>query len=94
MSKELVKVEGYNRTELGKSQVRKLRRNGRIPANWVSKEGNKLLSLDPKWLGRAYQSEGRKFTLVLEGIEHTVAIKELQLDTLRRKPLHVDIEKV
>lgn len=94
MSKELVKVEGFTRTETGKSQVRKLRANGRIPANWVSKEGNKLLSLDPKWLGRAYQAEGKKFTLVLEGKEHTMTITELQLDTLRRKPLHLDIKSV
>lgn len=91
---ELVKVEGFARTLGGKSGLSKLRREGRVPANFLSKDGNKLLSLDPKWLGRAFQAENKTFTLVMDGKESTVKIKELQLDTLKRIPLHVDLMKV
>ena len=91
MSDGLITIDAELRTLSGKGSNRKLRSVGRIPG--VILDGGKAtsISLDPKWLSRAYKSEGSKFNLNLGGKTSTVFIKELQIDPVKRTAKHVDL---
>ncbi|MBC7661646.1 MAG: hypothetical protein H7249_18270 [Chitinophagaceae bacterium] len=91
MSEELVTIAGTTRVPGGKSQARKMRRDGIIPAVILAKSGNTNLTIDPKWLHKANKAEGKIFNLTLEGKTHKVRIQELQLDPVKRVALHVDL---
>ncbi len=87
---ELLEIPGWKRTESGKGYARKIRRQGKIPANILDKAQSEMIELDPKWLSKAWKS-GKKFSLNLDGKTRTVTIKELQIDPVKRAPLHVDL---
>lgn len=87
---ELVTIEAEPRTGTGKGVARKLRRSGKIPGNIIGKAKSTPIELDPKWLSKAWQS-GRKFNLVFQGETKVVKIHELQLNAVKRAPLHVDL---
>ena len=87
---DLITIEGNIRTSTGKSYCRKLRQKGLIPANILDKNNPTMIELNPKFLSVAWQS-GKKFKLKLDGQEKVVSIKELQLESVRRVPLHVDL---
>ncbi len=91
---DLITIEGSAREPAGKSQARKLRREGKIPAVILAKGGNTNIVIDPKWLHKAYKTEGRVFNLSLQGKVQKVKIQELQLDPVKRVPLHVDLMSV
>ena len=91
MSQELITIAATAREPGGKSQARKMRRDGIIPAVILAKGGNTHLQIDPKWLHKANKAEGKIFTLTLEGKSHKVKIHELQLDPVKRVALHVDL---
>ncbi len=93
MSGELIKIEGELRDITGKSTARKLRRDGKIPGNLLDAGKSTPIILNPKMLGKVHLAGG-KFELVLAGKSHKVAIKELQIDHVRRVPLHLDIVPV
>ena len=90
MSDNLVTIEGLHRKEKGKSYCTKLRAKGRLPANIL--EGGKSISIeiDPKWLSKAWLG-GKKFNLKLDGKARVVRIQELQINAVKRTPLHVDL---
>ena len=87
---ELITIEGSLRTGRGKGYARRLRAAGKIPANILNKQQATAIELDPKFLSVAWKS-GKKFNLVLKGETKTVSIKELQIDVVKRSPLHVDL---
>lgn len=91
MSEELVTIEGSAREPAGKSQARKLRKSGLIPAVILDKGKTHNLQLDPKWLHKANKAEGKVFNLTFQGSTRKVKIQELQLDHVKRVPLHVDL---
>jgi len=91
MSEELVTIAGTTRVPGGKSQARKMRRAGQIPAVILAKGGNTNLQMDPKWLHKAYKAEGRIFNLDFDGKTQKAKIHELQLDPVKRVALHVDL---
>lgn len=93
MSGDLIKIESELRETLGKGTARKLRKAGMIPANIMEKGKSTPIALDPKMLGKVYASGG-KFELVLAGKSRVVEIKEVQLDHVRRVPLHIDVMPV
>lgn len=49
-----------------------------------------MIEIDPKFLSVAWKGD-KKFTLHLEGKEIPVIIKELQINSVKRTPLHVDL---
>ena len=49
------------------------------------------MSFNPKYLPKAYKESGHKFNLSFEGKTSVVYVKELQIDKVRREPLHVDL---
>ncbi|NRA64337.1 MAG: hypothetical protein HRU19_07625 [Pseudobacteriovorax sp.] len=90
MSNSEVTIEATVRTQTGKEYARKLRKNGKIPANLIEKDKSTSLELDPKWLGKAYQN-GKKFNLTLEGNTREVKIQEICIHPTKRVALHVDL---
>ncbi|MBF0440500.1 MAG: hypothetical protein HQK54_01220 [Oligoflexales bacterium] len=91
MSDVLIDIEANLRKGTGKGIARKLRNNGKIPANLMDKGKSTSIELSSKLLDRAYASKERKFNLLLNGESKVVYIKELQIDAVKRIPLHVDL---
>jgi ribosomal protein L25 (general stress protein Ctc) len=90
MSEELVTIEGQLRSRIGSSASRKLRKSGMLPGNLMDKGKATAIEINPKLLGKACKS-GNKFSLNLGGSTKTVSIKELQVDPIRREPVHIDL---
>jgi ribosomal protein L25 (general stress protein Ctc) len=88
---ELITVDGKLRTKAGKSNNKKIRSSGRIPGSLQEKNTSTMIELDPKWLGKIYSTPGRSFILNLDGKQSTVKITEVQVDKLKRTPIHVDL---
>lgn len=89
----MITIEGKGREATGKGANRRLRRAGMIPAVLCHKGESTLLEINPKFLSRAWQNE-KKFNLSLDGKILPVRITELQLDHVKREPLHVDLAHV
>jgi len=87
---DLVSIEAQVRVGRGKSYTRKLRANGKIPANIMEKGLSTAVELDPKLLSKAWKST-KQFNLVFNGATRVVSIQELQIDPVRRLALHVDL---
>lgn len=91
MSNALITIEGAVREASGKTVARKLRQNGKIPAVLLDKGKSVTLELPSKLLGKAYKECERKFNLQVGGETKVVVIHELQIDAVKRTPLHVDL---
>lgn len=89
-----VTIEATPRTGTGKSYTRKLRAAGKIPAILNGKGTSQMLELDPKLLSKAWKSEGHIFNLTIGGATKAAKITELQIDPVRRLPLHIDLSYV
>ena len=90
-SVEKIVVAGSKRTLVGKSPARAVRRTGKLPGNILLKEGSLPIELEPKWLAKIWQ-EGGEFVLDLEGDQRKVKIHEIQIDPVKRIPIHVDLK--
>ena len=88
---ELHTIEATVRTTTGKEYNRKLRKAGKIPAVLLDKGKATSLEFNPKLLYKAYKQSDKKFNLTLNGVTRVVFVKELQIDRLKRLPLHVDL---
>lgn len=91
MSEELVKIEASPRQLTGKSHIRKLRKSGLIPGVLLDKGQSFPLEFDPKWLGKAYKGGKKQFELTFNGVTRVVKVVDLQVDPVKRVPLHVDL---
>lgn len=90
-SGDLVVVPASKRIKLGKSAARKVRKSGLLPGNFLLAGGtSQPITLEPKWLAKIWTSGG-KLILKLDGQEHVVKIHEIQIDPVRRAPVHVDV---
>ena len=87
-------IDAQMRSETGKGYARKLRNQGKIPANLIGKAQSTMIELDPKMLPKAWQSPERTFTLNLDGKTRQVKIQELQIHPVKRIALHVDLISV
>ena len=89
---DLITIKGRLRKEgeQGKNVCRRLRTQGQIPANILHKAKSELIVLDTKLLSTAWKS-GKTFNLEIDGAVKPVVIKELQIDPVKRHPLHVDL---
>ncbi len=78
----------------GKGAARAVRRAGRVPAViYGNKQDSVLVSLDPVELHRQLRGPGffsRVFEVDVEGTKHRVLARDLQLDPVTDRPLHVD----
>ena len=87
---ELVTIEATLREGTGKNFARKLRVAGLIPANLVDKKACVNLQLDPKMLPKVWK-DGKQFNLAFDGKTRLVKIHELQINSVKRTALHVDL---
>ena len=90
MSEKTITIEGSLRKGTGKQYAKKLRKEGKIPANFMTGGKATNIELDPKWLGRAY-SQGKTFDLNLDGETKKVKIQEVCIHPTKRTALHVDL---
>ncbi len=88
---ELVTIEGKLRSETGKNFCRRLRAQGKIPANILVGSKSQLIELEAKLLSKAWKGSDRKFNLSLDGVTKVVKIQELQINPVKRAPLHADL---
>jgi large subunit ribosomal protein L25 len=87
----LLTIEGQIRTQTGKGYCRKLRAKGLVPANLLDgKNAPSAVEIASKWLSKVWQN-GKVFKLSLSGNLKTVAIKEIQIDAVKRTVVHVDL---
>lgn len=91
MSESWLTIAGETRELTGKGNARKLRKQGKIPANLLEKGKAQSIQLDPKLLAKAYSKHEGKFFLELNGEKKSVKIQEFCLDVIRREPKHVDL---
>jgi len=87
----LVTIEANRREQVGKGYGRKLRRAGKIAGVLHEKGKTTLLDVEPKFLSKAWKSPTKTFNLSFEGKVTLVKIQELQIDVVKRLPLHVDL---
>ena len=88
---KLIEVSASHRSEFGKSATRKIIKKGLIPAVVLKPKNQTLtITMDPKWLSRIW-SQGGCFVLDLDGVKHKTKIHEVQLDPIKRVPIHVDL---
>ena len=98
-------LEAVRREEFGKNAMRRLRREGRIPAIFYGESRDASgkpvaipIAVDPKSLMRILHSDSGENTLItlkLEGAGDTrVMLKEYQLDPVTHHLLHADLYRV
>ena len=91
---QITALKGSAREGTGKTAARATRRAGRGPAViYGNKLESVLISLDPIDLGHQLKGPGffsRVFDLDVEGDTHRVLARDLQLDPVSGRPLHVD----
>ena len=87
-------IQGTLREKTGKTQTRKIRAGGRVPAVLNHAGKSQVLELDPKFLSKAWKEGGKQFDLEFNGQTKTVKITELQIHSVNRTALHVDLTYV
>jgi len=84
-----MKLEASSRTT-GRSAA--LRQEGRLPAVVYNKGLNLSVAVELKAFDRVFREQGTSSLIALEvdGENHQVLVREVQMDKRRRVPLHVD----
>lgn len=84
-----MKLEATTRTA-GRNAA--LRHEGRLPAVVYNKELNVPVAIEAKAFDRIFRDQGMSslIDLELEGTNHQVLVREVQMDKRKRVPLHVD----
>jgi large subunit ribosomal protein L25 len=69
-----------------------LRRDVKLPAVVYNKDLNESITLDMRAFDKAFRAQGTSslIDLVVDGQEHAVLVKQVQMDKRRREPMHVD----
>lgn len=83
-------IAATRRVKTGKGYARKLRRAAKLPGIILERGKSTAIELDPKLLGKVWQS-GKRFVLQLDGSAHQARLHDVQIDAVKRTPLHVDI---
>lgn len=98
---ERVSLSAAARAGTGKNAVKKIRKNGLVPAILYGRARDSLpLAVDRKGLLSALATGGRNVLIDLtvthdgENESNTVMIREIQRDHLRREILHVDLHQI
>lgn len=91
---EFITFNAQTRDRVGKGAARATRRAGRVPAViYGNKIAPVIISLDPMDLDQQLKGPGffaRVFEIEVGGDKHRVLARDLQLDPLTDRPIHVD----
>ena len=83
-------IAATRREKTGKGYARQLRRAEQLPGVILERGKSTAIELDPKLLGKVWQG-GKRFVLQLDGKAHQARLHDVQIDAVKRTPLHVDI---
>ena len=86
-------LQAEERKELRKSELKKIRKNGRIPAViYGAKVESKPVSVDSTDLTKTIRSVGRNGVISLDvgGQKHDVVLTNYQEDVMKKEIIHVD----
>ena len=94
-----IKIKAEVRAEQGTGAVRRLRREGLVPASVMSmdKSGTKLIKFNAHEFMMAMRGRSGKqllFTLDVNGTPVSALLREMQNDVLAGTPIHVDFSEV
>ena len=84
-----MKLEAKTRTSGGGAA---LRNEGRLPAIVYNKDLNMSVAIDAKAFDKVFREQGTSSLIELDvdGEEHQVVVREVQMNKRRRVPIHVD----
>lgn len=83
------------RREHGSRAVRRLRREGRVPAIlYGHDQPNETVSLDARQLARALDTPAQVFSIEIDGVAVPALVKEVQYETYGKHVVHVDLMRV
>ena len=95
---EILQLAAERRDRAGKGAARAARRAGRVPAViYGNHEAPLMISVEPKALAREMSRPGfltRLIDIALDGDAHRVLARDVQLDPVTDRPLHVDFMRV
>ena len=98
MAREMVELNAAARPRVGKGAARQTRREGRVPAViYGDSKAPEAISLDYKDLYLQYLKghfTSTVFELKVDGETHRVIPRELQVDPIKDRPIHVDFLRV
>ena len=98
MASETVELEAAARGRVGKGAARQTRREGRVPAViYGVKKEPEAISLDYNEVWKMYlrgQFMAKVFKLKVDGNEHLVVSRDLQLDPVKDTPIHIDFLRI
>jgi len=92
-----IMVEAEKRNGIGGGHVKRLRKEGMVPAVIYGKGIDSIpIKIKMSDLRELVTTGGRNafFTLSVEGMEHAAIIKDIQYDIIKSDVLHVDVQKV
>lgn len=96
-----LQLSSETRTDFRKSETKRFRREGKIPATVYSRgEESKSLAIAAEDLGKILKSPGGRLSLIDLKVDgkgskaHPVMIQEMQRDPITKKILHVDFHRV
>lgn len=91
---QVISIAAEIRERAGKGAARATRRTGRVPAViYGNKQDPVMISLDPVELNHQLDGPGffsRVFEVAVSGDKHKVLARDLQLDPVTDRPIHVD----
>lgn len=95
---DIVTLTAEVRDRAGKGAARSIRRTGRVPAViYGNKETPLMITLEPKELDRELVKAGfftHLYDVKVDGTPHRVLPRDVQLDPVKDRPLHVDFLRV
>jgi large subunit ribosomal protein L25 len=97
---EVVKISAQPRHETGKGPARRLRRAGKLPAVLYGHGATESLTIAEEALMSIKASEAGEnaiLELLIEGeppTTYNAIVREIQIDPLSRKPVHVDLYRL
>jgi len=98
MASETFELEAAARGGVGKGAARQTRREGRVPAViYGDKKEPEAISLDYNEVWKMYlrgQFMAKVFKLKVDGNEHLVVSRDLQLDPVKDTPIHIDFLRI
>jgi large subunit ribosomal protein L25 len=95
---EIIAISAEKRERGGKGNARAARRAGRVPCViYGAKKDPIMISLEGKQLGREINKQGffvRQYDIEVDGANHHVLPRDVQLHPVTDQPIHVDFLRV
>jgi large subunit ribosomal protein L25 len=86
----------YQRTEIGTTGAKKVRRAGRIPGSIYGHGGTEAIAVDAKTLSELLTSGGQSHIVeaTIDGKKESVLLREVQRDPITHRPIAADFQRV